>query len=589
MSTGGIFKLIVNDGIQDSLLLASDYLTQRLKHIRAVAKQKSMIQRAGFSREAEEDNSWGPTVDMINKTHVIFTNGSYKPFVATGFEYRKVSTTAKFGGTSKFTLEVFGDFINDCVVHLKLSGLSAKSPKDRVRYASYLGHKLISSTSITVNGNSLDNTTSDDYNAFYEFQVPSDKKNGWLRNIGQEIPHSAYVSADPTYDLHREYKLFGDGNQTYKQSHDEIELWIPLLFWFRKVSCSLQGGAIPYGQSDINIKFAEVAEVVGFIDFGGGGDYNSPKITSCDLYMNHIFMNPDVSDIFRKKFGFTLIRVHGRHLEKIIESEGEIKIHGLKWPTESLYVSFKPDINMTLPQYWHSSSTLEYNEVRVPVVAKNPFAETICSVDITTPPTTNTVTIGYISGVLLSVVPSAYISYDFIITGGYGYSNLDPSLNRYRVGGYTGVPKTITIVGEWRIIPDSTTTFELFRKQVGSNLAKYYRETPTVSSIGIHANGIPIYDTLPESFYNSYLPYRYGEAINTPGDRGWYMINFNFFPGDHQPSGHINLSRAREFYIKYTSVNGNISRTKSVMLIVLSFAINFLLVSDGGAVLRYST
>jgi hypothetical protein len=67
------------------------------------------------------------------------------------------------------------------------------------------------------------------------------------------------------------------------------------------------------------------------------------------------------------------------------------------------------------------------------------------------------------------------------------------------------------------------------------------------------------------------------------------MMNFNFYPGDHQPSGHINLSRAREFYLKYSSTNGRISNTNRVDLICLSDAINFLLVKDGSAILRYST
>ena len=76
--------------------------------------------------------------------------------------------------------------------------------------------------------------------------------------------------------------------------------------------------------------------------------------------------------------------------------------------------------------------------------------------------------------------------------------------------------------------------------------------------------------------------------MNTPEDRGWYMINFNFFPGEHQPSGHMNLSRTREFYINYKS-NNNISQEKSVELIVLADAINFLVLKDNSAALQYAT
>ena len=41
MSTGGIFKLITNDGIQDKLLMATGYLSHRLKLIEKVNKEKA--------------------------------------------------------------------------------------------------------------------------------------------------------------------------------------------------------------------------------------------------------------------------------------------------------------------------------------------------------------------------------------------------------------------------------------------------------------------------------------------------------------------------------------------------------------------
>lgn len=590
MSTGGIFKLITNDGIQDKLLMATGYLSHRLKLIEKVNREKAL--KAGTqTSHIDLDKSWIPTVNMISKSHAVFTNGSFKPFVASGFEYNKLNASAKFGTTTKFSLPVFGDFINDCVLHLKLTGLSAKSPKDRVRYVAYLGHKLLSKVAFTINGNPLDETTSDDYNAFYEFHVSPAKRNGWLKNVGQEIPHVAHLTADPTYDLHREYRWFGDGNQTFKQSHDDVELWMPLLFWFRQVHNSLPNGAIPYGQTDINVTFASVAEIVGFADYGGGGGYNNPTITTCELYMNNIFMNPDVANIFMKKFGFSLIRVHGRHTASLSTDDQEIRLNELKWPTECLYIAFKPQTNLTLSQYWQSSSTLEVVDIKVPVAAKNTSLQTLGVVNDATPPTANTATLTQTSGLPLNVTPNAYVGYDFVITGGTGYSPTNISDNRYTVIAYDGASATITINGVWLggFIPDATTTFELFTPQVAINVARYYKEIPTISTMEVKAHGIVIYCESNESFYNSYLPYRYGEKMNTPLDRGWYMMNFNFYPGDHQPSGHINLSRAREFYLKYSSTSGRISTTNRVDLICLSDAINFLLVKDGSAILRYST
>ena len=39
----------------------------------------------------------------------------------------------------------------------------------------------------------------------------------------------------------------------------------------------------------------------------------------------------------------------------------------------------------------------------------------------------------------------------------------------------------------------------------------------------------------------------------TPEDEGAVMINFCLYPGTYQPSAHINVSRAREFYFNFTS------------------------------------
>lgn len=110
----------------------------------------------------------------------------------------------------------------------------------------------------------------------------------------------------------------------------------------------------------------------------------------------------------------------------------------------------------------------------------------------------------------------------------------------------------------------------------------------TMDSINISAHGIEIYNNFPSKFYNAYLSYHYGGPnINTPTDRGLCFIPFALYPGTYQPSGHINISRAREFYLTYTS--SVITTNNEGMLVVVASAINFLLISDGSAVLRYST
>lgn len=110
----------------------------------------------------------------------------------------------------------------------------------------------------------------------------------------------------------------------------------------------------------------------------------------------------------------------------------------------------------------------------------------------------------------------------------------------------------------------------------------------TFDTLTIKAHGVAIYNDFPTGFYNSYTSYHYGGPnINTPEDCGLAFLPFCLYPGTYQPSGHINVSRAREFYLSWTS--SVISAANEGTLVVVGSAINFLLISDGSAVLRYST
>jgi hypothetical protein len=122
---------------------------------------------------------------------------------------------------------------------------------------------------------------------------------------------------------------------------------------------------------------------------------------------------------------------------------------------------------------------------------------------------------------------------------------------------------------------------------------KVESSTKTIDRITISAHGIFLYNDMPADFFHQYTTYTYGGPhIQTPEDEGCLLIPFNLYPGTYQPSGHVNVSRAREFYIRYvSSVIGQVVNGTPVAgeLVIVASAINFLLISDGSAVLRYST
>ncbi len=127
-----------------------------------------------------------------------------------------------------------------------------------------------------------------------------------------------------------------------------------------------------------------------------------------------------------------------------------------------------------------------------------------------------------------------------------------------------------------------------FSAQRTSERLIYPVATETIDTLQLQAHGINIFSTFKAAFFRDYLSYTFGGAnINTPDDQGAMMLNFCLYPGTYQPSGHINVSRAREFYLQYAS--SYVSSSTPCDLLTLAYAINFLLISDGSAVLRYST
>lgn len=123
--------------------------------------------------------------------------------------------------------------------------------------------------------------------------------------------------------------------------------------------------------------------------------------------------------------------------------------------------------------------------------------------------------------------------------------------------------------------------------QTSQSLAErlvYTSSQKTLTTVSILAHGISIYNNYAAEFFSDYQPYHYGGYnIITPEDEGALMINFNLYPGTYQPSGHINVSRAREFYFNYTSAY--VSSANVADLLVLAIALNFLLISDIRALL----
>ncbi len=193
---------------------------------------------------------------------------------------------------------------------------SDNSDKPLMRWCSYPGERLVESVEFEVNGNPLDKYYDHNVNFHREFSVAPNKKAGWDRCVGQEEaeegfwdqPNWADSGVAPSSVVHRLAARAFSGDQTptgQKDVNVYKEMLVPLNFWCnRDVRLSVPSVAIPYGQRFIKVNLAAGEKLVGLVPRGDstwaspGGSLNYDNmLKSIELYINNIFVNPEVHNI----------------------------------------------------------------------------------------------------------------------------------------------------------------------------------------------------------------------------------------------------------------------------------------------------
>lgn len=543
------------------------------------------------------------------------------------------------------------------VLYVKLKqpvlSYTAASVSDQplMRWCAYPGERLLEQVQFEVNGNPLDKYYDNDTNFHREFSVDRSKISGWNRCVGQEEAEVGFIDqpnwvasgvAPASVDHRMESRTFS-GDQTPTGQKDITvykELLIPLMFWCNNdVRLSVPSVAIPYGQRFIKVSLCTGDKLVNLVP-RGNGDWTDANIggslnydgmlKTVELYINNIFVNPEVHNIFIKRIGFTLIRVHRQQTMNADQSAAEVLLQQLKWPIETLFVGMKmkdynsSDVTLrrTHLDKWHTFSqitptsraatgwrshkvSIKNAAFNLPASWFNVAGAATSQLRLTSGPASGTQTYvagatvfeGITAGDLIAVtvtVPSTTVTVSLNLQ----VSRVQPEDASNK--GYVEFKQTISyasaliasaVFGVYTpvSVPVPVNTPASIQGTLSAEKTSTVNvSTKTLDTITIKAHGIPIYNGFITKFYNAYLPYHYGGPnVATPQDSGALMIPFNLYPGTYQPSGHINVSRAREFYIEYTS--SVVSSAAVGTLVVTASAINFLLISDGSAVLRYST
>ncbi len=519
MSTGGVFQLVSNDGRMDQLLLANSVLRDNIAAVKA---------RRAAAGEADTN----PSLADLERTHVLFVNSHHKPYVAIAFQYFKVSANnVTFDSEVSVSIPQYGDFFADMVANVVVRAPTTSFTGTRVdasdcvlyRHCEFPGERLFESVRFEVNSNPIDQYTSESYVLHRQFHVTEDKMTAWKRCMGQELPSKAMPAleidnngaAPKSMHLHSEVY---NGYQTYKEAHEDLNLWIPLLFWFNTdARLAFPSVSVPYGQRFISFRLTEASNIYRAIVNPGSTTsltsptLSTPQIATFDLYINNMFVLPEVHDIFIDRVAFTLVRVHRRQQQNLNKSSDNIHLQALKWPIETLMFGFQPTINL------RRNTNVTERGSQVSVVSNHMEDwHRYCAV-----------------------------------------SNTEQVANNIRGAASTLLVKT---------------------------------ERAHITLLRLQAHSVDLFSEFPAQFFNSYIPYQFGGShITAPTDPGLYLYSFALHPGTYQPSGHFNVSRARELYLNYTSNFITSDTNNTATFFVQAKAINFLLVSEGSCSLRYST
>ena len=165
MASASTYNLLIIDDIEQDKLL---YNTSKLKETIAIAKHNNkkkiqteikdinsqilflqeQLNQTLDDKDAEDykllhnklkqilneklstiENMSNPSIGDIKKTHEIFLNSQFKPWVESTFEYSKVSVNSKpqFGESVEFTIPSYGNFLSDMLFHIKIGELITES------------------------------------------------------------------------------------------------------------------------------------------------------------------------------------------------------------------------------------------------------------------------------------------------------------------------------------------------------------------------------------------------------------------------------------------------------------------------------
>ncbi|KAG6942931.1 hypothetical protein JG688_00017854 [Phytophthora aleatoria] len=225
--------------------------------------------------------------------------------------FKQSANNVTLGSEIAIPILQYGDFFADMVANIVIHspttsltrGTKSFTPSDVAlyRHCDYPGEQIFDEVRFEVSSNPIDSCYSEAYVIHRQLHVPTDKIIAWNRCRGQEGP---FTGVAPVLDANStttpvtapvKHQVY-DSYQTWKPSHRDLVLWVPLLFWLTQMQNLYHQIINPAAQTD------DAKDLM----------FSTPQISAFDLYISNMFVPPEVHGIFIDRVVFTLIRVQRR-------------------------------------------------------------------------------------------------------------------------------------------------------------------------------------------------------------------------------------------------------------------------------------
>jgi hypothetical protein len=368
-ATTGIFLQAQRDIRYDGLFFLNTRLRERLAEI----KQGRI--------NSKQDNIQ-PFISDISKTHINYLTSSFRPHVKTTSVYsvsRSKGTTCIDNNTNtklNFSVQSVGSFTSDMAIRIKFNNLGSQNASDSAPYyrlCSKPGIRLFENVKFKSKG-----TVLEEYSYYAQLfkdkcLITKDQEESWNNSIGQDVPKK--VKAFNTRGF-VQYMEYSNGFQTPKTFHENIELVIPLNFFFTNdPSTALYNKLIPESRREVEVTLAKLSDIVQCLDRTTLEPIALP-IESLEfeavLFTNNLYVNSEIDDIYASRINYRTVKVKKEYTKTLISESGTIPLSHLKGPIETLYVGFRDKTNSSDFDNWHQFGkvrTLENaNKIMMPAL-----------------------------------------------------------------------------------------------------------------------------------------------------------------------------------------------------------------------------